>query len=75
MITNGFKSSAGRNVATLAPHIAKINTNGNNFPTILKSTLPDLKKRNALVSEPNELANLLVPNAIAGAYQQLIMPG
>lgn len=75
MITNGFNSSAGRNVATLAPHIAKINTNGNNFPTIFKSTLPDLKKRNALVSEPNELANLLVPNAIAGAYQQLIMPG
>lgn len=43
-----------------------MNIKGNSLPTIFKSTLPDRINFNALVSEPNELANLLVPNATAG---------
>lgn len=65
-MTTGFKSSEGKNVAILAPPIANKNTNGNNFPTIFKSTFPERKKRNALVKDPNALANLFVPNAVEG---------
>lgn len=66
MIIKGFKICAGNIVAKLAPPAANINTNGNNLSTIFKSTLPERINLIALVSDPNELANLLVPSANEG---------
>lgn len=62
----GFNTCDGIIVAIKAPLADAKNTKPNNFTTTLKSTLPDLKNLIALVNEPNELANLLVPNAIDG---------
>ena len=62
----GFKSAGGNTVAVNAPNIEAAKDNGNNFPTIWKSTLPDLMKEIVDVNEPNELASLLVPKAMAG---------
>ena len=66
MIIKGFKICAVNIVAKLAPPAANINTNGNNLSTIFKSTLPERINLIALVSDPNELANLLVPSANEG---------
>jgi hypothetical protein len=66
MIIIGFSSSGGSTVAVTAPMIDAANDSGKSLPTTLKSTFPDRMKEIVEVSEPNELASLLVPSAVAG---------
>ncbi len=47
---SGFKIFAGMYVAMIAPPPEATNINGNIFPTIFKSTLPERKNFNALVN-------------------------
>lgn len=65
-MTSGFKTEAGKKEAKLAPPTAAKKTNGKSLPTIFKSTLPERINLIALVKEPNELASLFVPSAVAG---------
>ena len=65
IMISGFKIIAGMYVAMIAPPPEATNINGNIFPTIFKSTLPERKiLMHLLVLK--ELANLFVPKATDG---------
>lgn len=65
-IAIGFKYSGGIFVAINAPRIEPKNDNGNNLPTIFKSTFFERKKDNVDVNDPKEEASLFVPSAMDG---------
>lgn len=64
--TKGFSTSEDICLTIKAPTRDPINVKGNNLDTKRKSTLPDLINEIVLVSDPIELANLLVAIAVDG---------